>query len=179
MSFFKIVIVAGFSGLLATPALAAGGDSPMPPKPVVKECKKNKIWSDKKGRCVRPENAGLSDDTLYETARSLAYAGQLDSAQSVLTTMSDQSEDRVLTYWGFTHRKLGNPELGMSFYNKALSQNPDNLLARSYLGQAHVEAGRFDLARLQLTEIRSRGGQDSWPEMALVSALQTGNLFSY
>ncbi len=179
MSCFKFVIVAGFSGLLATPALSAGGDSPTPPKPVVKECKKNKIWSDKKGRCVRPENAGLSDDALYNTVRSLAYAGQLDTAQQVLMTMSDQTDDRVLTYWGFTHRKLGNQDLGMTYYSKALKQNPDNLLTRSYLGQAHVEAGRFDLARLQLTEIRARGGQDSWPEVALATALQTGSLFSY
>lgn len=168
-------------GPLAAPVLAAGGDGNSAPKPTqtTKECKKNKVWSEKKKRCVNPENSGLSDDILYDAVRELAHAGRLEAAQGALTAMRVQNDDRVQTYWGFTHRKLGNIALGMMFYDRALTANPDNLLARSYLGQAHVQAGNLKLARAQLSEIRARGGTDSWAETSLASAIQTGMTFNY
>ena len=43
----------------------------------------------------------------------------------------------------------------------------------------HVEAGRLDLARVQLKEIRDRGGEGSWPEIALAKAIQSGDTFNY
>lgn len=160
------------------PAFAAGDATPVEPKPV-KECKKNKVWSEKKNRCVKPENASVTDDTLYDNVRALAHNQRFEDAQLILSAMSDQSEDRVLTYWGFTHRKLGDVDQGMAFYAQALVQNPNNILARSYLGQAHVEAGNLVAARAELSEIRKRGGAGTWAEASLASALQTGVTFNY
>lgn len=177
----KILISSVFVSALAMPVLAAGGDGNSAPKPTqtTKECKKNKVWSEKKKRCVNPENSGLSEDALYDAVRELAHAGRLDEAQIVLSAMTAQNDDRVMTYWGFTHRKLGNIALGMMFYDRALDANPDNLLARSYLGQAHVEAGDITLARAQLGEIRARGGANTWAATSLASAIQTGITFNY
>ena len=93
--------------------------------------------------------------------------------------MSDQTDDRVLTYLGFTHRKMGNVDLGMRYYHKALAKNPDNLLARSYLGQGLIEAGDADAAVAQLREIIARGGKGSWSETSLRTALNTGVTYSY
>jgi Tfp pilus assembly protein PilF len=93
--------------------------------------------------------------------------------------MSDQQEDRVLTYWGFTHRKLGKMDLGMTFYERALDQNPDNLLARSYMGQALVEQNDLVGALAQLREIRARGGAGGWPEQSLDSAIRTGKTYNH
>lgn len=163
-------------------ALAAGGggDGGVPePTQTTKECKKGQIWSEKKKRCVKPGNASLDDDMRYGAIREYAYAGQYENAQTILKTMSDQNDDRALTYWGFTHRKLGNVDLGMSFYTQAIELNPDNLLVRSYMGQAHVEAGEPYLAWQQLQEIRARGGGGTWPERSLAEAIRTGVTHSY
>ena len=75
----------------------------------------------------------MNDDDLYGAVRELAYAGRYLDAQGVLAAMSDQNDDRVLTYKGFTNRKLGNVEVAMVFYQKALDKNPDNIQARSYI----------------------------------------------
>lgn len=175
-----LALIVSLSSLAPMPLLAAGGDGDAPtPTQTTKECKKGKVWSEKKNRCVKPENASLDDDTRYGAVREFAYAGQYENAQRVLETMADQTDDRVLTYWGFTHRKMGNVDLGMSFYERAIAINPDNLLVRSYMGQAHVEAGETYLAWVQLKEIRARGGGGGWPEQSLATAIETGVTNSY
>ncbi|MCP9483923.1 hypothetical protein NNA36_18315 [Shimia sp. CNT1-13L.2] len=175
--------VALVSALTLTPlaAFSAGGNDFGVPKPseTTKVCKKGEVWDKKKKRCVKAQNSSLSDDILYGAVREYAYAGQFDTAQTILSVMSDQSDDRVLTYWGFTHRRLGDPELGMAFYEKALAQNPDNLLARSYKGQAHVESGDLYLAWLELDEIRARGGEGTWPAVSLENAIRTGSTYNH
>ncbi len=42
------------------------------------------------------------------------------------------------------------------------------------MGMALVEQGDRDAARVQLTEIRARGGRETWPELALEMALGNG-----
>jgi len=111
--------------------------------------------------------------------RELAYAGRYLDAQGVLRAMPDQTDDRVLTYWGFTHRKLGNLELANAFYEDAIARNPDNILARSYMGQGFVAEGRVDDAIAQWREIKARGGADSWAEVSLRDAIRTGITYSY
>lgn len=168
--------------LLAMPttAFAVGGDSAVPPatNPAV-QCQDGKVWDVKTESCMDARDSRLDDDTRFEAVRALAYAKRYEEAQTVLGSMQDQRSDRVLTYLGFTHRKLGNIELGFSFYREAITKNPDNLLARSYLGQAHVEAGNMAEARAQLTEIRTRGGRDTWAELSLRMAIESGSGYSY
>jgi tetratricopeptide (TPR) repeat protein len=169
--------------LAATPGLvfAAGGNDWNAPKPTetTKECKGVKVWDPKKKRCVKPKGAALDADTLYGAARELAYAGRYEDAQGVLSAMADQNDDRVLTYWGFTHRKMGNAARANTYYQKALTKNPDNLLARSYMGQGFVSDGRIKEAKSQLQEIRARGGAGTWPEASLSQALETGQTSDY
>ena len=169
-------------------AFAAGGSGDgggttwtNPPKPTetTKECKGVRVWDEKKKRCVKPKNSSLDADTLYGAVRELAYAGRYDDAQGVLSAMADQSDDRVLTYWGFTHRKLGQIELANAYYDKAIATNPDNILARSYMGQGFVEQGKLDLAIAQWREIKARGGEGSWAEASLREAIRTGTTYSY
>lgn len=133
----------------------------------------------KKGACVDPQSGALDDDTLYKAARELAYAGQYPETLTVLAQMSDPQDDRVLTYLGFVHRKMGNTDLGNAYYRQAIAANPDNLLARSYMGQGFVESGKVTLARAQLIEIRLRGGRDTWPETSLRMAIEEGKTTSY
>lgn len=160
---------------------SGGGTSIQTPKPTetTKNCKGVRVWDDAKKRCVKPKQSSLEQDELMQAVRELAYAGRNTDAQGVLSAMQDQSDDLVLTYWGFTHRKLGNLEVAQAFYEQALDQNPDNLLARSYMGQGMVTAGDTEGAIAQWREIKARGGEGSWAEASLREAIRSGITYNY
>lgn len=143
------------------------------------QCTNGMVWADASETCVAPSAGLLSDDVLYRAAREFAHAGQFEHALGALAEMSDPSEDRVLTYLGFAHDENGSGEVGMAYYSQAIAQNPDNLLARSYMGQAYVKLGVLNMANEQLSEIRARGGARTWPEIALERAIETGRNHSY
>lgn len=166
--------------LLPFSAFAAGND-PEPPKPTqtTTECKDGQIWDEKTKACVAPDKTGLNDDIRFKAVRELAYAGRAEEALRVLAAMTEGDTDRVLTYKGFASRKAGRVEEGLAFYDRALAQNPDNLLARSYLGQAYVEMQEITLASMQLDEIRARGGAGTWAEVSLAKAVLTGETATY
>lgn len=164
-------------------ALAAGGNNmpASPPKPseTTRKCKGAKVWDKTRKKCVKPQKSSLNEDELYQAVRELAYAGRYADAQAVLEAMPDQNDDRVLTYWGFTWRKMGRGELARAYYVKAITRNPDNLLARSYMGQGMVEDGDIAAAWDQLREIRMRGGAGTWPEVSLRDAILSGRTYSF
>lgn len=176
--FRKVLIVALFTPALA---FAAGGGSSSAPKPseTTQSCTSGKVWDKKSKSCVQASNDLLDDETLYGAVREFAYAGQYGHAQTALAAMSDQADDRVLTYWGFTHRKMGNVAKGMAFYRQAIARNPGNILARSYMGQALVEQGDLVGARQQYKAIVDAGGQGSWAEASLHEAIATGTTYTY
>jgi len=118
-------------------------------------------------------------NTLYKAVRELAYAGRYSEAIQVLDNMPDQESDQVLTYRGFTARKLGHVQLANIFYQRAIHANPNNLLARSYMAQGFVENGNKVSAIKQLREIQKRGGMGTWAETALRKAIETEATFSY
>ncbi|SFT66723.1 tetratricopeptide repeat protein [Sedimentitalea nanhaiensis] len=168
--------------LLLIPSLGfAASDDNAPPKPTetTTSCKGVEVWDAATQKCVKPKGAALDSDVLYGAARELAYAGRYQDAQSVLAEMPDQGSDRVLTYWGFTHRKLGNLELAQMFYEQAIALNPNNILARSYMAQGHVQEGRVDEAIVQWREIKARGGEGTWAEASLREAIRTGLTYNY
>ena len=164
------------------PALfAAGSSSDTPPQPTstTQSCETGQVWDEESKSCVSPQESRLNDDVLYGAVREYAYAGELGAASGVLDAMSDQADDRVLTYRGFIARKSGDFAAAEAFYAAALAQNPDNLLARSYRGQGLAEIGDLVAARAELTEIRKRDGRGTWPELALRLAIENGRGFSY
>jgi tetratricopeptide (TPR) repeat protein len=167
--------------LLPFAAFAAGSDDPEPPKATKTSttCTKAQVWDEKTKSCVDAKSGALDDETRFRAVRELAYAGQPEAALVVLDAMQEGETDRVLTYRGFANRKAGRLEEGLAFYDRALKQNPDNLLARSYLGQAYVLMGEVELASLQLDEIGTRGGSGTWAETALKTAIATGQSSSY
>lgn len=167
-------------------AFAAGGgdgfdSTTKPPKTTktTKECRGNRVWDPAVGRCVRPQSSSLDQDGLMRAVRELAYAGRSADAQAVLMAMADQNDDLVQTYWGFTLRKLGNRDLALAHYRAAIDSNPDNILARSYMGQGFVEEGDVDAAIRQWRAIIAAGGEGSWAETSLREAIRTGATYSY
>lgn len=178
----KHVIFAAFALMLSPlSALAAGSDDTAPPTPTATtvKCTDGKVFDEKTKKCIVPVQGLLDDDTLYGAVREFAYAGQYDAALQALAAMSDQSDGRVLTYLGFVNRKMGNVERAMDYYDVALTLDPNNILARSYMGQGLVEQGEIQLAQLQLDEIVSRGGAGTWAETSLRKAIETGVTYTY
>ena len=169
-----ILLVPGF-------ALAKDRFDDNPPKPTktTKQCTSGQVWDSRSQRCVSTQSNLLSDDVLYDAVREFAYAGQLEHAQAALAAMSDQTDDRVLTYWGFTHRRLGDMEKGMAYYRQALEKNSANITTRSYMGQAFVELGDLVSARRELMAIRDLGGEGTWAEMSLARAIADGTTYNY
>jgi tetratricopeptide (TPR) repeat protein len=162
-------------------AFAAGSDDTEPPTPTATttECVKGEVFDEKTQKCVKPEGAMLDNDQRFKAVRELAYAGRTDDALRVLAAMTEGETDRVLTYTGFLNRQAGDWEAGLAAYDRALVQNPDNILARSYYGQALVMMNEIELASLQLDEIRARGGAGTWADTALATAITTGTTATY
>ncbi|KQV64538.1 tetratricopeptide repeat protein [Rhizobium sp. Root1220] len=159
----------------SAPAFAVGDESdetkPPPKTETTTRCANGKVWDKNKKQCVVPKKSSFNDDDLYNAAREFAYAGQYDNALTVLHLASNQNDPRILNYLGYANRKAGRMELGMSYYRKALQADENYILARSYMGQALVEQGDVQGARVQLVEIRDRGGDQTWAYRSLLQAL--------
>jgi tetratricopeptide (TPR) repeat protein len=169
----SILIMASLGVLLAAAPLgfAAGSGSSnsndsgqATESPAKLKCKKGEIIKTvmkqgKKTKVCAPAVTGLlGDDDLFEQGRALAKEGHYDWALDVLALVENQNDPKVLNYIGYSHRKSGRLDTGITYYRKALALNPDFVLAREYLGEGYVAAGRVDLARIELDEIAARCG---------------------
>ncbi len=177
----RLALTAIIASLLPVAALAAGSESTTPPAPTETSttCAKGKVWDAKTKVCLDVKSDLIDNDTRFGAVRELAYAGRLEDAGLALAAMTEGETDRVLTYAGFLARKAGDTMAAFTYYDRALILNPDNILARSYLGQGLAAAGDKAGAQRQLTEIRARGGAGTWAEMALLEAIETGRGFNY
>ncbi|MEI7599503.1 MAG: hypothetical protein WCJ41_09285 [Aestuariivirga sp.] len=159
---------------LAAPAFAAGGSDGSSggsssggsssgsgggnASPTTKGCKAGQVWNKKTKKCVKAQSGILPDEELYQQGRALAKEARYDWAIEVLSTIQDQQDPRVLNYLGYSNRKAGRLEIGISYYSKALAIDPNFNLAREYLGEGYLAAGRTDLAMLQLEAIAKSCG---------------------
>lgn len=159
---------------------AAGDDSTAPPPSTpTQRCADGKIHDSKSGKCVPVKSNVLSDSERYQAVRELAYAERYLAAELALDAMTHQQDDRVLTYRGFLMRKTGRFDQAVRFYKSAIDTNPNNLLVRSYLGQGYVVSSQLHEARQQHNEIMARGGQGTWAEISLRTALSSGQTYRY
>lgn len=154
------ILALGLAAALAFSAtsLAAGSGGDNDASPAAKKCKKGEVWSKAKKKCLKAKAGILTDEDLYQQGRALAKEGRYDWAIEVLAVVQNQEDPRVLNYTGYSHRKAGRLDIGITYYRKALTINPNFNLAREYLGEGYVAAGRIDLAKAQLAEIGQRCG---------------------
>lgn len=171
--FASISLFLAVSALSVSMAHAAAEDTTTPPAKTktTSECKEGKVWDETKKECVTAKKSSLDDDTLFKAARELAYDGQYENSLKVLDAVRDQTSARVLNYRGYANRKAGRMELGMQYYRKAIQADENYTLARSYMGQALVQQGKIEEAKVQLIEIRDRGGEGTWAYQALLQTL--------
>ncbi|WP_421694263.1 tetratricopeptide repeat protein [Aestuariivirga sp.] len=126
--------------------------------PTTHQCKKGEVWSKKSKKCVKAQSGILPDEELYQQGRALAKEGHYDWALSVLAVIQNQEDPRVLNYTGCSYRKSGQLEIGITYYRKALAIDPNFNLAREYLGEGYLSAGRVDLAMNELAAIEKSCG---------------------
>lgn len=162
-------------------AFAVGSDDSEPPKPTetTTQCEEGLVWDEETKTCVKPDDQSLNDDQRFGAVRELAYAGRYEAAKVVLAAMTEGETSRVMTYQGFLLRQTGQIEDGIAAYERALALDPANLLARSYYGQLLVQMDEIQLAQAQLDAIRTAGGQGTWAETALATAITTGVTYTY
>ncbi len=161
----RYLVTLAFTAMFAISgsALAAGGGGTTDDSPS-KKCKQGEVAKEvvvngtKKKICVKADAGVLPDEELYQQGRALAKEGEYDWALDVLAHIQNQNDPRVLNYIGYSHRKLGRLETGIEYYHKALAINPNFALAREYLGEGYVAAGRVDLAKAELAEIEKLCG---------------------
>ena len=166
------ILLAG--AIVAAPAAAfalGDGGSTTPKKPT---CKKGYVYSKKKKRCVRQRSEIIPDRSLIEQGWALAYAGKYSLAIDLFQLVADDTNPKALNGLGYSHRKLGELERGIAYYNKALAIDPDYVLAREYLGEGYVKAGKIERAKVQLAEIEKRCGKSCREYRMLARAISTG-----
>jgi tetratricopeptide (TPR) repeat protein len=179
----RTALAAAALSLFAMQAMAAGsggssggGAAPTSPKKAL--CKKGEalktmvVAGKKKQKCVKVTAGMLTDDELYDQARLLAKEdGEYDWALSLFELVENKQDPKVLNYMGYSNRKAGRLETGIAFYQQALAIDPNFVLAREYLGEGYVVAGRIDLAMVQLDEIKTRAGVNSEEYKDLLEAI--------
>lgn len=114
-----------------------------------------------------------SDDELFYAGYWLAKTEKYEEALSFLRRVK-APDDRVLTYIGYSVRKLGRVGQALTYYQAALKQNPSSAVTRSYLGEAYVTLGAYDKAKRQLTLVEDLCGQDCRAYLDLQAAIESG-----
>ncbi|MGA7457006.1 MAG: hypothetical protein WBW51_06745, partial [Methyloceanibacter sp.] len=73
-----------------------------------KKCPSGTAWSKQEKKCVAVKKGSLSDEDLARAGRQLALDGHYRDAIKVLEMALNENDPAVLTYLGYSHRKLGN-----------------------------------------------------------------------
>lgn len=151
MIFVRTVLTAAIAALaLAVPA-SADFDAPVKKKI---DCSK----PENKSKAACKPKRGASTDEIYNAGYWMARQGQYAEALAVFQMAADQDDPRILTGIGFSTRKLGNVDAALPYYARALARDPNMVLTRAYLGEAHIQKGNLAAAVAELGEIARRCG---------------------
>ncbi len=173
------------SAAIANPSGGSGGASGSSgtTSPTQLVCKKGEVIKTirKKGQkpkkiCVKVTAGIIPDSEMYEQGYLLAKQGEYDWALTVLAAVQDKSNPDVLNMMGYSNRKAGRLDIAITYYQKALTLRPDFIRAREYLGEGYVAAGKLDLARVQLDEIKKVSGTTSEEYIDLAEAINGANI---
>ena len=153
-------------------AVGGGGDEPAPTE-TTETCADGLVFDIATETCLPPEQSTNEDSALLRDALRLNYEGRYAAALALLAEVEPSSDS--LTQQGYATRRSGDMEGGLALYAAALALDPANILTRSYRAMAYVELGHMDAARAELELIWQAGGQGSWAEEALATAIRSGS----
>jgi tetratricopeptide (TPR) repeat protein len=95
------------------------------------------IMGDSKG-------AALTGDADFDAGRAAFERQDWPGVIAAMTKVVERQpwHDEAYNLLGFAHRKLGDYDRALEFYDKALDLNPHNRGALEYLGEAYLEMGQ-------------------------------------
>ncbi len=152
--------------LLSGFAHAIGDDSQTTPT-----CPKGQIYDSKTKTCMVEKSSMIDDNVRANYAYTLAKSGRYQEALDVLNTLQDPNTAIALNYRGYATRKLGHTDEGIGYYLKSVALDPNYPKVREYLGEAYMIKGRPDLAKQQLTVIKSLCGTECEEYRDLAAAI--------
>ena len=126
------------------------------------KCPKGWTFKTEINKCVKQTAAieqslpavGWADsDPAFVEAAVLAHSGHYQRAIAAFNALDRAGDPYVLNYLGFSHRKLGNIDTALVYYQKALAIQPGYVRARAYLGEGYLAQGKVAQARTQLAKI--------------------------
>jgi tetratricopeptide (TPR) repeat protein len=96
----------------------------------------------------------------FAMAKTAIAQFKYDEAKSYLEKVLAATPDNAdaLNLMGFTERKLGDPTDSLTYYNKALAQNPNHLGANEYLGELYLEMKDVKKAEERLAVLQQACG---------------------
>jgi tetratricopeptide (TPR) repeat protein len=98
--------------------------------------------------------AGTADQAYLDAIgliNEARYVDALDSLEAARFALGPHPD--VLTYLGFTYRKMGDYAMAETYYQQALAIAPDHLGATEYYGELKVERGDLAGARQMLARL--------------------------
>ena len=98
------------------------------------------------------DTSSKKDTSDYARAVKLVEAGDYAGAIPLLkkTIAADPTNANAQNYLGYSHRKLGDVDLALAHYGKALELKPKHRGANEYLGELYLELGQLDKAKRHL-----------------------------
>lgn len=170
VAWIAVAIAAVFGATTTSAPALAFGTNPAP-----KPCAKYKWGTRKWKKCRRKNNLPTSATEQTEQALTLGYtlamSGKYKQALKHLRPVETADDPRVLTYIGFSERKLGRVDVAMSYYARALELDPRNVATLSYMGEAYLQKGEIAAAQDSLGQIASLCGMDCAEFKALNAAI--------
>jgi tetratricopeptide (TPR) repeat protein len=103
----------------------------------------------------RRPTATTSDE--YEAAERAIKEGDYQTAIAELEKVNllFPNNADVLNYLGYAHRKLGQTEKALAYYQQALAVDPEHRAAHEYLGELYLQMKDLAKAEEQLTILQS------------------------
>jgi Flp pilus assembly protein TadD len=113
----------------------------------------------------------------YAQAQELISQEKYADALAVLADLTETQPENADAWnlFGYSNRKLGNYDAAAMAYETALRLNPGHLGALEYQGEMYVETGKLDLARDNLSLLKSICGSCEQSEDLENSIQKSGN----
>jgi tetratricopeptide (TPR) repeat protein len=154
LAFAAPVAGVGFGSVAFAASQPSGGSSD------TTKCGSGYTLNKKTQKCDKNTSSVAPDTKLYDQGRALALAGKYQDSLTVFAKIQNQNDAKVLTMIGYSTRKLGDVAGGMTYYAKALAIDPNNLYTHEYLGEANVQLGNLDEAKVHLAKLETLCGLD-------------------
>jgi predicted Zn-dependent protease len=93
----------------------------------------------------------------YQTAvRLIKHEKYAEAIPHLNLALADRPKDAdVLNYLGFTHRMVGDYDMSLGYYNRALAIDPNHKGVHEYLGELYLQMNNLKSAQAELTTLAS------------------------